>query len=310
MIVAKKLNMDRPTAEAALEYLTKYNILIYFPRYQNDTVFVDVNLFSKILSGLYYKNCNKHGWHAAIFDRHDIDEVTSQFTERHLTSNDYITLLEKLMILGQLDSSTYLMSCMLVPLSPTHIKSLQSAIFPKQVLLKCPSVGYEFMSMLVSFLLNQSWTIFQFQSGNPESLHKNCVKFYAKTFQCPVTVSFSEQYLSIFAESEVSSSKFNEIFTFVLSGLEKVKIILNCHKSFDFEVAFPCRCGIRKLHTATHDVVTNKLICDVSNSLVLPQDYQSEIIVRSESKGMFIIDAAKIAICCSSSSDLAGPLGL
>ncbi len=121
--------------------------------------------------------------------------------------------------------------------------------------IKCPSAGLEYFSMLIVFLLTQpnkhGWEILEDESGNPVCLFKNCTKLLKTEFDCVVTLSFSSPYIEIYPKTTNEGRMLSTIFL----GLEKIKLLLNVHQSFDFcTLSFQCRCSKdNTFHTAVYN---------------------------------------------------------
>lgn len=266
MKIASELNMDRPTVEAALEHLMEHNIILYFRDILKDTIFLGVRLFSDIFSLIYEKSNRLVG----TISQSDFENATSSIT-KHVSSSDFSTLFTKLMVMApynsDADGKDLIMPCLLTPLNEKAVKEICRDFDLHPVYFKCPSSGYEFITMLTAFLLNLpsgNWQILKDNAGYPVCLHKNCVQFkYGNNFV--VNISFMMGQITVFARSEQS---FGDISATVLQGLEKLKIILNSYHSFSFSMSFPCHCGKTDLaHSANYNSESGLLMCDDNKSI-------------------------------------------
>lgn len=269
-IIAQKLHMDRPMVEAVLEYLTEQKVLLYFRNILSNIVFSGVNVFSEIFAILHGLTCSRKEWKKAVISQEELSNLIENYAGENISAHDYIKLFRELMILANFDhaGANFILPCLLHPLEESctdPVRDQHSVVF-----IECPSTGNEYISMLTVFLLSQSnnsWSVSKNSSGDPLMLHKDCVKFYVKTAQCSVTVSFSSKYvcISIPSISELNEADLNEIGSFVMKGLEKIKIILGSHKTFIFRFLYPCMCAN---HTHTHPAVplAGALLCSIDGT--------------------------------------------
>ena len=273
MKIGKLLNMDRPTVEVALQYLSEHNMLLYFKDALPDIVFSGITIFSKIFSSLYDKIKHLDGWQSSIVTRVDLlNEIGVYINElKYISNKDFIILFTKLMIMAPFDGDArYIMPSLLQPLNKMDRKifcenSIDSNLIP--MIIKCPSTGYEFISMLISCLLNRSWIIPRDQSGDPNCLYKNCVMLRAEEFQCLITVAFESPYVEVYVKSDDQKkpTNYHQIFLLILQCLEKINII-NGH-NFSFNIVFDCRCGkIDEKHTCSYHSDTS-MKCEKNNSI-------------------------------------------
>ena len=261
MVIAEKLKLNRPTVEAALEHLTENNIILYF---KNDTVFLSVHMFSRIISELHelYKS--------AIVNTSDLHSVTAMYVSDDLTVDGFISLFIKLMILAPCnkvdDNVQYLVPCLLIPLNEEELKEICSdSYFPdlQPVYFKCPSIGNEFITMLTVFLLahpKRKWKLNLDQYQKPKCLHKNCVQFILEDSSCIVTLGFFDGFIQVYAKSYGELlPNLNHVPAMIIQGLEKIKVILNSHQTFNFGMSFGCTCG---RYDAIYNYESRVLICE------------------------------------------------
>ena len=268
MKIASRLKMNRATTEAALEHLMERNIIIYFRDILNDTIFLDVRIFSSIFSILYEKSNRLMGTIASSeFD------YAVRSTTKYVSSGDFSILFFKLMIMAPYNSSggRYLIPSLLPPLNKTTIEDICQEYDLYPVYFKCPSLGYEFITMLIAFLLNLpggNWRILNDDAGIPVCLHKNCVKF--QHGKSTVVVSYLMGVIEVNMRSQDQSGRtFSNVSATVLRALEKIRLILNSYHSFNFNMSFPCRCEkADHKHSATFNSETRLLKCECNNSVL------------------------------------------
>ena len=262
MKIASELNMDRPATEAALEHLMERNIIIYFRDILNDSIFLDVRIFSKIFQLLYEKSNRPMG----TITQSDFQYAVTSCT-KYVSSNDFSILFLKLMIMAPYSSGDgrYIMPSLLAPLKEATVEDIRKEYDLYPVYFKCPSLGYEFITMLIAFLLNlpgHNWQILKDNAGYPVCLRKNCVKFqYAKN---TVLLCYLRDVIEVNMRSQDHSGRtFSNVSATILRGLEKIKLILNSYHSFSFNMSFPCHCGkLDHKHSATFSSETGLLKCE------------------------------------------------
>ncbi len=276
MVIAEKLNMERPTVEAALEHLTENDVVLYFRDILPDTVFVSVNPFSMIFLELLRET---GGQSRVVLSQSEFTAVVERYTDNYLSVSDFILLFMKLMILAPYKGS-YVIPCFLPLLNEMERKeACVTKIEP--LLIKCPSSGYEFIAMLTVYLLtlpNSQWEILDDEFDKPVFLYKNCIKFLQKEMNCFVTVSFTAEYLEIcYHNSQQDSQNLNQVFIIILHGLEKIKLRLSSHQHFNFcnNLSFQCNCGRgNTFHTAVYNQQLDRLICEENKSQTTLNDVQ------------------------------------
>ena len=271
--IGKNLNMDRPTVEVALQYLSEHNMLLYFKDALPDIVFSGITIFSRIFSSLYDKIKHLSGWQSSIVTRVDLLNEIRVYSNKskYISDEDFIILFTKLMIMAPFDGDArYIMPSLLQPLNKMDRKkfcenSIDLNLIP--MMIKCPSTGNEFISMLISCLLNRSWIIPRDQSGNPNCLYKNCAMLRAEEFRCLMTVAFESPYVEVYVKSDDQRkpTNYHQIASIILQCLEKINII-NGH-DFNFNIVFDCRCGkIDEKHTCSYHSDTS-MKCEKNNSI-------------------------------------------
>ena len=263
MTIASKLKMNRATTEAALEHLMERNIIIYFRDILPDTIFLDVHTFSSIFSVLY-----KESYGIGTITPHNFN-IAVRSTTKYISSIDFSILFLKLMIMAPYNSG-YIMPSLLTPLNKTTIEDHCQEYDLNPVYFKCPSLGYEFITMLTAFALNLrsgNWQILKDSAGYPVCLHKNCVKFQYR--MSTVIVSYWMGVIEVRMKSQDHSGRiFSEVSATILQGLEKIRLILNSYHSFSFNMSFPCHCEkVDYKHSATFNIETGLLKCEHNKSV-------------------------------------------
>ena len=288
MTIAKELQMDRPAVEAALEHLTEQNMILYFRDILNDVVFSGVNFFSQFFTRLFNTisqrttRSENELWKLAIVSESHLNDIALifKYTAQNMSLTNYITLFMKLQILAPYDGAndTYLLSCLLPILRESDISRMhfQKSSLSAPVIIQCPSTGYEFMCMLVIFLLTQTngdWKVLLDASGAPLTLFKNCVKFEVLSTGYIVVISFSSGTLKVTVEHPKQETQFLwKVGDIILKGLEMSRINLSCHKAFEFRLSYQCPCKFPE-HTATYNRDKDCVSCVISSEEVSPLHY-------------------------------------
>ena len=251
MKIGKELNMSRPAVEAALEHLTEHNMILYFKDILPNIAFSGASIFSKILSSLHKQmdsSKSSIGWQSSIITKNDFQHLLGFYTNgsEFVSENDFLLLFKDLMILAPFGSdSKYIIPFLLQPLNEAEREKIcGKAIDLKLVpaIIKCPTAGNQFFSMMISCLLKQSWIIARDQSGNPVCLYKNCATFRASELNCVVTISFISPYIEVYVKSDNKKkpANYHLIASIILQCLEKIKLING--RNFESIISFYCSC--------------------------------------------------------------------
>ena len=273
MEIGKELNMDRPTVEAALEHLTEHNMILYFKDILANVVFSGIAMFSRFFSSVHSKlNCKKP--FVSVYQAKLQNEIQSFINgSEYVSENDILILLKKLMIIAPFQGSIeYIIPVLLQPLNESERQeicknSIDLGLVP--VIIRCPTSGNEFISMLISSLLNQSWNILESESGVPVCLHKNCATLRAKDANSIVTITFRSPYIEVYVNSDGKKPvDYHHIASTILRNLEKIKITLNSNYSFSFNIGFYCNCGkTDETHTCTYNCKNRVLVCEKNKDI-------------------------------------------
>lgn len=272
MILAKKLKMDRPTVEAALQHLTEQNMILYFKNILNDYVFSGINFFSHFFSHLYNsrcEDCSQPNSELAVIGEPELERIIEYVCNGKVAVKDFVSLLKKLLILAPYDTThtRYVLPSLM---EESKVDNIHLS-FHTCACIKCPSTGYEFITMLMVYLLTHTsndWTIDSEITGVPVcEQYKNRIQFLMRASHSFVFLSFSNGILKIYADDNVDS--LGDIGSAILQGLEQVKLILHISKSFNFNICFICPCeNFDYEHMATFNKHRKTLICDINNEAI------------------------------------------
>ena len=75
------------------------------------------------------------------------------------------------------------------------------------------------------------------------------------------------------------NSKSTSILTTILSGLEKMKLLISSYYDFDFcsKLSFKCRCEkSNTFHVAVYNQKFDKLVCEISDFIDTPNGHQQD----------------------------------
>ena len=274
MVIAKKLNMDRPTVQVALERLTANNIVLYFGDILEDTVFVSIDKFAAVILEIHRNFCNKMP-PAVVLSQSELNLTLEDYAEAQVSVNDFVKLFRELMILAPYKDS-YIVPSFLPMLKEAERKEACNCDFPvKSLLIECPTTSYEYISMLTVFLLTQTggkWDILQDESGNPMCLNKNCIKFTLNGGNSIVIISFVANCIEIYLNSP---NECLQVLSRILQGLEKSKLVLNSSVDFCKQLSFTCSCNVvNESHTAVYNYEFDKLKCKLSEFTSTPNVHE------------------------------------
>lgn len=260
MMIASTMNMDRTTVEAALEHLSGNNIVLYFKDILNDIVFINVEPFAVIFSELLQKYNKGSG--QTVLSHSNLAEIVERYADDIVSVENYVMLFTKLLIMAPYKE--FYMIPSFLPLLNEKEKEAASMDRPKPLLIKCPSSGYEFMSMLIVYLLtipNSQWEVLENVSGKPECLYKNYTKLFQKNTNCILIISFTKDFI----ELSQHYAKFSPVLKIILHGLKKIKLTLNFNQNFDFSENLYVQCSCSKFndyHTSRYNRKLDKLVCE------------------------------------------------
>ena len=244
MVIAKQLKMDDSEVVAALQHLTENNMLLYFQDVMKDIVFAGVHVFFKIFAELY-KTPQSACKQSLLFSGTHLETATKHYTNAFFPTSDFIKLFNKLLIVAPYNHD-FLIPTWLQLLSSTELYDVCSSASAPNIAvayIKCPSKGYEYICMLIVFLVTLSspkWMLLEDKySGHPVCLYKNCAK-YSVEDKYEVTISLVAGVLHVYVNPNKLplKSDLRIVSSSILQGLEKIKLILNLQQqqSFDFVI--------------------------------------------------------------------------
>ena len=260
--IAKKLSMEIEGFYAALEYFSRLNLLVYYPRLLPDAVFghsqVVPNMVSKLVQHRH-ELLSTEDVSAEWIQFRDCGVLTADilskkfpehFVEGLFSPDDLLRILNGLLTTFPLNKKEYIMPCLLPVLSPEemdnhHQSDLASPATP--LLIKYPDqvIPSGIFVLLVSFLKNSlDWNLLMdVSSGRPLCLYRNCVKFNLSTdVEGKITLMDSFNYLEVRLDAPpcVCQTVCFEICTSIIMGLEKAADTLgyqNLKPQTGFQVA-------------------------------------------------------------------------
>ena len=282
--IAAKLKIDDQSLEAALAYLHKLSIFLYFPDFLPEVVFCEPQvLLDKITELVAFSFQLRRqsatldafvGWWLRFRDEGVVTPKMlkmKQFSKYYVpglfTPDDLLLLLEHLLIIAptkHYSYTEYFMPALLDPIKKEDIEkhrpAAMSSVAPLLIYFPDGCAPFGLFCALVVYLLSKcKWRI-SYQSCSPSCVARNCIEF-----QLPIPGSATlidsfthfEMHLSI--PEECCPSFCPEVRRSVLAGLEKALESPQCDDS-QFEVAFFCHCE-EPTHLGTLDSSKKFLKC-------------------------------------------------
>ena len=276
---AQKLHIDHDGCRAALEYLSKLNIIFYRPDILHNVVFCsaqvilskltelarcshrmrtnsDMNIPQGLKSteGVTFRD-------SAIVDADLLKEFPSHYRPGLFEPTDFLRLMENLLIAGHLKNGKHFIPSLLPDLPPEKVTEYRvtSSDHPAPMTIHYPKsmlpVGV--VPALVVYLQNYYKLSPLSRGGKPVCMYRNCMQFQLPEEKAgSLTLIDSTQFLEIHVETEFNIAenmcpKLKEMLT---SGLREA------HKSLHYkppaaEFGLICSgvCGNKEAHLATLD---------------------------------------------------------
>ena len=242
--IAQKLGIDRKAFKAALEYLVRVNLLLYYPNVLPEVVFCDPQvLLGKITQLVEYSHRLRGERFLPSSDKEagsirgsiewtkyrDYGYVTEDLlnslasfaqgkkdtTSKIFTASHFLQLMEALLIAASVETSpmTYFMPCLLQELKLEDLQRHRSNMssIPAPLLIHFPGGWPQrgvFCSLVASLLsqdINPSWSIFT----NKSHPYKNCISFWIEGTSSIVTLidSFTSGYFEVHLNTREQTSR-------------------------------------------------------------------------------------------------------
>ena len=262
--VAHKLHVTEEGFEAALDHLSKLNVILYFRSVLPNLVFCSPQVLLDKLTELVRYNYQLRTTQTAIADRifmfRDKGLVTLEFLEEFsehyepdlFTPTDLLQLLEHRLIIAKVEEGMYFMPFILPDLPPDQVDrhrvqpsspaAALVVIFPGGVV---PTGS--FCALVASLLSTQHpphWELLPSPTnpGRPECVFRNCIKFKlpdGAPGSLTLVDSFAYIEAHVEAPAQVVSSLCPEIRESIFHHLLKAASALQ-YKNLQLEAAFLC----------------------------------------------------------------------
>ena len=267
--ISLRLRMNEESFEfqAALGYLVKLSMFLYYPELVPGVVFCESQIlldkvselveFSHILrdapdtmhSDLQLGRgveCHKFRDHGIITNGL-LMEFSKHYVEQLFTSHDLLKLLNGRLLVAQITDTEHIMPCVLPELSPEKVatyRQLDTNSSATPLLVRCPDnwIPSGVFTDLIAYLQNEVHWQVVLRDDNPVCLYRNCMKFELPTGKRGlVTLIDSFEYLEVHVcASPKSCSKLcSQIRQDIFQGLQKAADILG-YKSLALQEAFFC----------------------------------------------------------------------
>lgn len=277
---AQSLYFDRRSHEAALKRLDQLQLICYYDTVLPDIVFTDSQvLLDKVSEPVQYSFQLQKAPLEGVATGGELQKfrdygvVTQEFFDRFpkhyvpgvFTSKELIKLFRALLLLADLDSSTYFMPSILLPLSSRGINShrVDPNAAPAAPLILCfkHGPGSGIFCSLIAFLLSPEnpcpapWQLV-LDSCSPACLYRNCVEFSIPGYPGSITLIDSFHFFEVHINMPLRMGRRKcpqlcpIVSDAVLLGLREAATTLgysNCKP----QRAFICPCGKGSSHSAT-----------------------------------------------------------
>ena len=259
--IGARLNFDKEGLKAALRFLHRLNVLLYYPEVKEveELIFCDPLVLIKIASKVvkYIHKGETEAWKdSGERGLITVEQLNTKefFPSKIFTPNSLFKLFEHLLIVAMVEEKDqqYFMPCLLGELETKDLEKIR----PNSP--HCNPLAFQFrnekrrfvyapsglFSALVAFLLSLkdpvsklcSWEINE-SSGN---LHRNFIEFRSDSPEVHFTLMNFHTSLEVFARCQ--PEYLPEIRDIVLKGLEEVKKVRNI-KHVNYKEAFTCKCS-------------------------------------------------------------------
>ena len=239
--IAQRLHMDDPTFVAALDYLVALNIFHFYPTILPNLVFCDTQvLLDKISELVEYSHMLRGssdapsigGWlrfrDEGIITVEFLHEFPEHYVAGLFTPSDLLKLLSALFITAHLAGGKYFMPSLLKQLQPEDLKSYRCGhtSLPSPLLVHYPGgcLPSGIFTALIAYLQNvRSWKLF-FKRGEPDCLHRNCIKFErpdGRPGSVTLIDSFTHFEVHLASRTPVSCMLCSKIRSDIFDGLKR-----------------------------------------------------------------------------------------
>ena len=282
--IGARLKMSRETVQAALLYLHKHNVFLYFHDGLQDLVFLDPQEPLQLVNAmvrLSYKAKDKSNKGEGLTPSIKDCLLEGTITEKLLKHNDLslcfvpdvyqprhaITLFQKIYTIAPVEGAErekkYVMMCLLSDKTKDVLsdktKDVIRHILPNKppVLVKfdknCIPNGC-FGNTISCLIIKYDWDLLYTEECKPQCLAHNIVRFAGtRTVPMEITLVSSTEYFEVHVNSEdlqeYNNMNCTQIRSNVFSAVKEVLEMM--HYDIDIEPAFRCPCNSTEPHAAT-----------------------------------------------------------
>ena len=277
--IGGRLNFDKEGLKAALRFLHRLNVLLYYPEVKEveELIFCDPLVLIKIASKVVehirkgetkaWKDSGKRG--LITIEQLNGSEFRCCFQSKIFTAESLFKLFEHLLIVAMVKANQqFFMPCLLDELTTTDLEKKRPHT-PN-----CNPLAFQFrkegrsvyapsglFSALVAFLLSLkdrdlklcSWVI----PESSENLYRNIITFRSDSHPVHITLMDFHTSFEVFATCrlEFLPKHLPKIRSIILNGLEEVKKVRN-FEHVDYKETFTCKCSKseNKPHFANIDI--------------------------------------------------------
>ena len=271
----RQLNISEEAFPTAVKFLAKkLGTIMYFPEVLPNIIFTPqalMNLLSEIVKIHHFLNdnqplpaeCQGHSGEWLRFQRSGIMTKTllqtakfKDFFSDIFTPNDFLILMEKLLIVARIPNNAFFFPSVLEELTPEKVqeKVAKSRDCIAPLVLRCSdstvmgnskenwlSVG-SFTSLVAQLLSIKKWILHTDEMQNPSCLYRNCIQFNLPDTQ-PGIVTLVDQYkhMEVYFRGDLKTAKriIKDIVSTLSSGLQEIHKCLK-HSDNKLELALLC----------------------------------------------------------------------
>ena len=272
--IGARLKMSRDTVQAALLYLHKHNVFLYFHDILPDLVFLDPQEPLELINAMvrlsykakanevrcltrYMKRCLSEGIITEELLKHN--DLSLRFVPDMYQPRDAITLFQKIYTIAPLGEAKrkmeYVMMCLLPDKTEDEIRSLLPSSPQVPPLLvhfenDCAPIGC--FGNTVSCLINKYGWVVQMLKDSPQCLAHNVVQFTGSpTVPVEITLVNSTEWFEVHVNTTNAQEDRHcpDISANVFSAVSDV--LKTMHYDIDAAQAFRCPCDSSEPHATT-----------------------------------------------------------
>ena len=279
--VAYRLGMSETRLRAAIDYLVKLSIFVFFSQFLPGVVFTTSQVLLNKITELVEHSHNlrngsfSHGDQTDIdFRSHGIitlkmlkrDQFSFHYVKNVFEAKDLLFLWEKLLVVTRGIDGIVVMPAVLNNLSPEDIPQYRkpSKVIPIAVHYPGGLFPSGIFCSLISHLQNQSNWYISMEGSQPECLYKNCVAFnvLGMDVDANVTLIYSHKWIELHIIDIFDEKACSKLSNDLFNGLKHAQQVQKYGDVIP-EIAFFCSCQGESYHHLASVTPTKKLQCRI-----------------------------------------------